>query len=1049
LLEYEVVAPSGCGIISSNNVQVATEFSGNAYCGEILPTLTSTTISSFIPCSGVFLTVDPYINPLCANSNSVLTASATNLNSGTINWEWYDISTPGLPTLLKSTANSLSDTYTFTGGSSGTILVRVSDGQGCEDEEILPITVNPIPTPDVGPDQTLCSTEPAFNLIPNVGTWTLNGNPISTFTPANHIGINTLVYSETIAGCTGTDSKVITVIQTPLVDAGIDQTVCINAAPFVLTGFSPLTASWSGTGLVPTNTFDPALAGLGTHVLTLSQTAGTCTGADTKTITVVPLPVVNFTVPAEYCFGTNLQLVGSPAGGVFSGTDVSTSGLFVATTSGTRTIRYTYTDPTTGCSNWIEREIEPSDCCPYMLAPVSVYCGTNDVHCVQLRAIRPVSDGIKGMDFVIRYNNKQLIPIINASGFGGSVIDATYGEVILTNGVNSSMVEHASNILPANFTAPAPANPSDYSDLHVSIYYNSAAPVTADWNGIGDVICLKFRINGTAIGALDDVKIGVLQNSNVPTFGFTDEEHTISTNTQCVENGGVASVTVIQNPILRGMIRFHNTSSVLKYDFANPAAFNITSIGTSDGSCQKLTPGISTTPNLSGLFSIDMTGASFLNFSRDINGDYYSPSCTGPSADVLSVMNSFNGYDTYLMELITTMKDPSTLNNTNLRPNRGVPDAFGTSYTRAQRQAVFPSPYQMIAADVNMNGRVRANDLTWLQQRIVSSICEFPQAWNYNEGVNPAVPNAVGLKSYDWRFTNRSGSRSSNYPYVGAVSDFNFTGYWRDMVPQTQDCIEFVKSNGCYAYPTQQDVFAVLLGDLDGSWRNLSSFSNVRTVASTQVVVDYGNGTKLNASTYRFPITFDSEDTVVSLDLALNYDESKIKVVAVGALQEGIAKNARMVFNDFNASQLLLTSHTMETYRAGAPIFYVDVISLDGLMKPEYLGQGAGFLNGQKVGLTVEGTLITDSKESENSMTLFEIIPNPSVGNASIKYNVSVANSCSIRILNNLGQLVKEYQGLDSEGLIEVNSLDLANGMYQVILTNGNLQKTQKMVISK
>ena len=76
------------------------------------------------------------------------------------------------------------------------------------------------------------------------------------------------------------------------------------------------------------------------------------------TITVHSLPVVSITSPpngtTEISIGTPIDLVGDPAGGVFSGRGVEgTSSKFYPDIAGlgADTIYYTYTNPSTGCSN--------------------------------------------------------------------------------------------------------------------------------------------------------------------------------------------------------------------------------------------------------------------------------------------------------------------------------------------------------------------------------------------------------------------------------------------------------------------------------------------------------------------------------------------------------------------------------------------------------------------------------------------------------------------------------------------------------------------------
>ncbi|MGE5424859.1 MAG: FISUMP domain-containing protein, partial [Syntrophothermus sp.] len=66
--------------------------------------------------------------------------------------------------------------------------------------------------------------------------------------------------------------------------------VCINTPAFVLTGGAPAGGTWSGTG-VTGNMFDPAVAGIGTVIITYSHIdVNGCSSSDSKPLTVNPLP---------------------------------------------------------------------------------------------------------------------------------------------------------------------------------------------------------------------------------------------------------------------------------------------------------------------------------------------------------------------------------------------------------------------------------------------------------------------------------------------------------------------------------------------------------------------------------------------------------------------------------------------------------------------------------------------------------------------------------------------------------------------------------------
>lgn len=105
------------------------------------------------------------------------------------------------------------------------------------------------------------------------------------------IGTHTIVYTFTSPeGCTNTGNNTITVLPPPVVVLQPLPNTCITQPPFLLSGGTPAGGTYTGTA-VTANTFDPAAAGTGTHVITYTYTdPNGCTNFTTGNITVDPLP---------------------------------------------------------------------------------------------------------------------------------------------------------------------------------------------------------------------------------------------------------------------------------------------------------------------------------------------------------------------------------------------------------------------------------------------------------------------------------------------------------------------------------------------------------------------------------------------------------------------------------------------------------------------------------------------------------------------------------------------------------------------------------------
>ena len=164
----------------------------------------------------------------------------------------------------------------------------------------------------------------------------------NTSTGGNDFGIDDIVFSPV---CTSTESVTVTFNTNPVVSAGNYPDACVDAADITLAG-TPAGGTFTGNG-VTGNSFDPTI---GTQTITYNYTdANGCSNSNTATITVNPLPTVSAgTYPAVCASEVSVPLSGTPAGGTFSGTGVSSNSFNPAV--GTSTISYVYTDGN-GCTN--------------------------------------------------------------------------------------------------------------------------------------------------------------------------------------------------------------------------------------------------------------------------------------------------------------------------------------------------------------------------------------------------------------------------------------------------------------------------------------------------------------------------------------------------------------------------------------------------------------------------------------------------------------------------------------------------------------------------
>lgn len=289
--------------------------------------------------------IQVFVNPLpsydlgpsitaCSNNPPTLIATVA---GATYHWQNNAVT----PTLVATTTGTYSVDVTL---------------NGCTVSDQVNVTINPQPVMNCGgpyPQQCLNSPPLALNGTPVGGTWSGGGVVGNTFDPAlagagNHL----LTYSFTDAnGCSNSCTVNVNVATLPIVNCGSYPARCVNAPAFALGGF-PAGGTWSGAGVVG-NTFDPSVAGPGTHAVTYTITnAVGCSNSCTTNITVNDLPVLNCGSYGPVCEdGSTIALGGVPSGGTWNGPGVAANvfdpNLVLV---GTYALTYAYTDAN-GCSN--------------------------------------------------------------------------------------------------------------------------------------------------------------------------------------------------------------------------------------------------------------------------------------------------------------------------------------------------------------------------------------------------------------------------------------------------------------------------------------------------------------------------------------------------------------------------------------------------------------------------------------------------------------------------------------------------------------------------
>jgi gliding motility-associated-like protein len=199
------------------------------------------------------------------------------------------------------------------------VIYTVTDSDACTNSDTASITVLPLPIIAVTDDTTICNGDSVW-LSATGGIsylWSpadgLSSDTVSTPQASPPVSILYTVTVTDLNGCFATDSVLVTVFSSEAIDAGPDTSLCIGQSVMMQAsgGSSYL---WSPSiGLSDTTIANPIASPWVTTTYTVTISRGTCTGIDTVTILVQPIPVVDAGSDTFVCKGNSVQLQASGA----------------------------------------------------------------------------------------------------------------------------------------------------------------------------------------------------------------------------------------------------------------------------------------------------------------------------------------------------------------------------------------------------------------------------------------------------------------------------------------------------------------------------------------------------------------------------------------------------------------------------------------------------------------------------------------------------------------------------------------------------------------
>ncbi|MCF8381707.1 MAG: T9SS type A sorting domain-containing protein [Bacteroidales bacterium] len=353
----------------------------------------------------------------------------------------------------------------------------------------------------------------------------------------------------------------------------------------------------------------------------------------------------------------------------------------------------------------------------------------------------------------------------------------------------------------------------------------------------------------------------------------------------------------------------------------------------------------------------------------------------------------------------------------------GGQDALLTQKVLVNDPTFIPSAYQIIAMDVNKDGKVTAGDVSQINQRAVQIRQEFANGtgmdWEY-----------VALSDY---ISEERYQISTNYPYSDG------SGYSKEFVPNPEKYqgLSGLAADVCPVSPTETFIM-ILLGDVDGSYNKLVGGADSRLKSAKvgpSVTFDLSNAI-YEENFVDVPVMISSVEAVNALDFALMLNTDKLQFMSVTNKQKVEALSNSIEENVWN------TSYSLENYNTEEPVFSVRFLNTGGQFSNDDFTYASAFINGTKVDVnfTKSASNATGIKDNDFAVNVY---PNP----ANDMFVVEVSAESSVQLIDMNGRVLRTIDHVSDKTQMNVN--DLSSGIYMVKITSENSSLVKRIVINK
>ena len=391
-------------------------------------------------------------------------------------------------------------------------------------------------------------------------------------------------------------------------------------------------------------------------------------------------------------------------------------------------------------------------------------------------------------------------------------------------------------------------------------------------------------------------------------------------------------------------------------------------------------------------------------------------------ADVADANGRFDyDFGTYGPEFVIAKQVDNDADMSVLPEMYSAYDAFLAAKVITNDLTYLPKPYEILAMDVNLDGVVSAGDISQIMQRSVKAIDEFidkddtPSSdWRW---INENTPN----EDLSWRISDSypnddsEGYSKVKMPFVPDAFDLN------SVIADLTGCPVLIDDNN--------DYYGIATGDVDGSWKDASVGTGLKSTKADAIVFDIANA-YVEDELVKIPLKIVSEEIVNAFNFVVEFNSNL---------------RFESVINHTNATNI--TSNT-EDHAASIAYFNLKGIEVNEhiVSLRFYAPEGFNASDIEDMFAWVNNKS-ADARKSTTTVDATEIRVNVYPNPASDILNVQVSENSTLQLVDLNGRTM--FMKSDVNGTEEISVSAIESGVYMLKIYNERQSTVKRIVISK